>query len=126
MVLEKDKMTILTTKVTLPYGSQELTFTVPRRSLLGVFSPNESLPVADPAAEIRRALREPFGSRPLAEDARGAKRVVIAADDLTRQTPNPLILPILLDELNRAGVADAQISVLIALGTHRPMTPAPA
>ena len=116
-------MTISKVTVTLPYGSQELTFPVPQRNLLGVFSPNESLPVADPAAEIRRALREPFGSLPLAEDARGAKRVVIAADDLTRQTPNPLILPILLDELNRAGVADAQVSVLIALGTHRPMTP---
>jgi nickel-dependent lactate racemase len=117
-------MTISNVTVTLPYGSQELTFNVPQRNLLGVYSPNESVPVADPAAEIRRALREPTGGHPLAEDAHGDRRVVIAADDLTRQTPNQLILPILLDELNRAGVADAQITVLIALGTHRPMTPA--
>lgn len=115
-------MTISTVHISLPYGSQSLTFAVPERSLLGVFSPNESIPAVDPAAEIRRALREPVEGRPLAEDARGAGRVVIAADDLTRQTPNPLILPIVLDELNRAGVADAQITVLIALGTHRPMT----
>jgi nickel-dependent lactate racemase len=116
-------MTVSTTEISLPYGNTETTFSMPQRNLLGVFSPNESTPVADPAAEIRRALREPLGGLPLAEDARGAKRVVIAADDLTRQTPNALILPIVLDELNRAGVADARVTVLIALGTHRPMTP---
>ena len=111
-------------KIKLPYGNQELNFQIQQRNLLGVFSPNESIPVEDPTAEVRRALREPIGGRPLAEDARGAKRVVIAADDLTRQTPNALILPIVLDELNQAGVRDAQVTVLIALGTHRPMTPA--
>ncbi len=110
--------------ISLPYGSSSLTFSVPERNLLGVFSPNQAVPAADPAAEILRALREPVGTRPLVEEARGARRLVIAADDLTRQTPNRLILPLLLDELNRAGVADAQVTVLVALGTHRPMTPA--
>jgi nickel-dependent lactate racemase len=52
------------------------------------------------------------------------RQVVIAADDLTRQTPVELIIPILLDELNQAGVADGDICVLIALGTHRPMSEA--
>jgi nickel-dependent lactate racemase len=32
-----------------------------------------------------------------------------------------LILPILLDELNAAGVADRDISIVVALGTHRRM-----
>ena len=118
-----------TNRVTLPYGSQQLTFALPERSRLGVFSPN-SLDIlgiqliSDPAAEIRRALQSPTGAPPLVQDIRGARRVVIAADDLTRQTPNPLLIPILLDELNAAGISDAQVSVVIALGTHRPMTPA--
>jgi nickel-dependent lactate racemase len=50
--------------------------------------------------------------------------VVILVDDLTRPTPQQAILPILLDELNRCGVPDPQVTVLIALGTHRPMTAA--
>jgi nickel-dependent lactate racemase len=50
--------------------------------------------------------------------------VVIIADDLTRQTPLKLIIPELLNELNRAGLRDEQVTILIALGTHRPMTPA--
>jgi lactate racemase len=108
--------------INLPYGTSKINLSVPERNLLGVFSPNAAAPAADPAEEIRRALREPTGGPALAEDARGARRVVIAADDLTRQTPNPLMLSILLDELNRAGVRDEQVTVLVALGTHRPMT----
>ena len=116
-------------RVSLPYGSQQLTFGLPERSLLGIYSPNslESLglrPIADPAAEIRRALRSPVGAPPLAQDARGARRVVIAADDLTRQTPNPVLIGVVLDELNAAGISDDQVTVVIALGTHRAMTPA--
>jgi nickel-dependent lactate racemase len=106
----------------LPYGSGEISLRVPERNLLGVFSPNPVQAATDPAGEGLRALREPLGLKALAEEARGAKRVVIAADDLTRQTPNALILPLVLDELNRGGVSDAQVTVLIALGTHRAMT----
>ena len=50
--------------------------------------------------------------------------MVILVDDLTRPTPQDAILPILLDELNHAGVPDDQVTVLIALGTHRLMTAA--
>ncbi len=46
------------------------------------------------------------------------------ADDNTRPTPTGLILPLLLDELNAAGVPDGAVEVIIALGTHRPMTEA--
>ncbi len=74
--------------------------------------------------EIRRALDEPIGAVRLAQAAKGARRVVILVDDLTRPTPQGAILPILLDELNQGGVPDEQVTLLIALGTHRPMTAA--
>jgi nickel-dependent lactate racemase len=54
--------------------------------------------------------------------ARDKQRVVIVADDMTRATPTDIILPRLLERLNRAGVPDECIRVLIALGTHRTMT----
>jgi len=50
--------------------------------------------------------------------------VVFVADDNTRLTPTDQLIPILLDECNAAGVADHQITVIIALGTHRFMTEA--
>ncbi len=108
--------------IQLPYGSGALTLRVPQRNLLAVLTPGEAAIPLSPVAEIRRAIEHPIGAPLLREAARGARRVVIAADDLTRQTPAGVIVPALLDELNRAGVADAQVTVLIALGTHRPMT----
>jgi nickel-dependent lactate racemase len=108
--------------VTLPYGDGQLTFHVPEKNLLAVLSPRPVTPSVDEAAEIRRALRSPIGAPPLALTVQGACRIVVVADDMTRLTPVKVILPILLDELYAGGVRDDQVSVLIALGTHRPMT----
>ncbi len=111
------------TSIFLPYGDQSLDVQVPSHRLAAALSPLPVLPAPDPIAEIRRALREPIDAPPLGEASRGAKRVVILADDMTRQTPADLILPEVLDELNRAGISDEQVTVLIALGTHRAMSP---
>jgi nickel-dependent lactate racemase len=78
--------------------------------------------VADLLAEVRRALAQPIAAPPLRELVRGKRNVVILADDNTRLTPTHVILPQLLDEMNAGGVLDDQIAVIIALGTHRPMT----
>ena len=106
----------------LPYGDREIPFKLPSRNFLGVISPNQAEPCADPLAELHRALINPIGAPPLAQAACRAKKVVIVADDLTRQTPVSLMIPLLLDELNQAGVRDGQVQVVIALGTHRSMT----
>lgn len=112
-----------TQTISIPYGDDTLNVSVPARNLLAVLSPHETSVCADVNAEIRRALATPIGCAPLADAARGRKQVVIVADDMTRQTPVRAIIPILLDELNRAGVRDEQVMVVIALGTHRYMTP---
>jgi len=71
---------------------------------------------------VGEALRAPLGSEPLSTLARGARSVLVLADDLTRPTPQRELLPPLLRALNEAGVGDERISVLIALGTHRYMS----
>ena len=110
--------------IPLPYGDDVLSLRLPARNLLAVLSPRHVPTCEDQAAEIQRAIESPIGIARLSEDARGARRVVIAADDLTRQTPVRVIIPLLLDELNRGGVTDQQVTVVIALGTHRYMTEA--
>lgn len=69
-----------------------------------------------------RALANPIASLPLRELVQGRKNIVIVADDNTRLTPVDVIIPVILDECNAAGVSDEQIKVVIALGTHRFMT----
>ena len=109
-------------KVELPYGKGTIHADVPAKNLIGVYSPKDIRPVADVKGEVIRALKNPIGSRPLRELAKGARKAVIVADDNTRLTPTDKIIPILLDEMNAAGVGDGQITVIIALGTHRFMT----
>jgi len=95
---------------------------VPEKNLLGVFSPS-IIPVEQSEERIiEEALSHPVGSVPLHERINARDKVLVAADDYTRSTPVRKILPCLIKELGRAGVKDENIKILVALGTHRPMT----
>lgn len=48
--------------------------------------------------------------------------MALLVDDMTRPTPVALILPVVLEELAAHGVRDEQITIVVALGSHRPMT----
>ena len=112
-------------EISIPYGNRTWTVQLPEKQVAWVLEAADRPPVPDVAAALRQALASPIGSPSLAELARQAKgEVVIVVDDGTRSTPQSVLLPILLDELNRAGVGDSRIVLLIALGTHRAMTPA--
>jgi nickel-dependent lactate racemase len=106
----------------LPYGQTSIGIHLPESNLIGVYSPRDTVPVSDISKEVRRALAAPIGMPPLREQVRGKKNVILIADDNTRLTPTDKLIPILLDECNAAGIADRSIAVIIALGTHRPMT----
>lgn len=76
------------------------------------------------ADAIRSALRQPIESAPLAEKVNAGDTVVIVHSDITRATPNDRILPVIIAELEAAGIASEDISLMNALGTHRPQTDA--
>jgi nickel-dependent lactate racemase len=109
-------------RLSIPYGDQTVDLSISEENLLSVVSPKDLPKVPEPFQELERALHHPIGAPPLVQAVQGANEVVILADDLTRATPVQLIIPLLLDELNAAGISDDQVIVLIALGTHRPMT----
>ena len=112
-------------QITLPYGHEERTIEIPEENLAWIEGPRHADPIPNIEAVVRDAIRNPIGSPTLAElVARHGKRTLILVDDSTRSTPQKLILPILLDELNAAGVPDSEISGMIALGTHRWMNEA--
>ncbi|HLI50681.1 MAG TPA: lactate racemase domain-containing protein, partial [Thermomicrobiaceae bacterium] len=80
--------------VTIPYGDGEIRFAVPGRGQLQVVGPNPTQPALDVVAELRRALDHPIDAPPLREAVRGARDVLILADDLTRQTPVDRMIPL--------------------------------
>src|ERR1035441_3704161 len=110
-------------QIALPYGAHSRTIAVPEENLAWVEGPKNAPPVADLGEAVRSAIRNPIGSPPLSELVVGhGNRPFFLVTDSTPGTPQALILPILLDELNAAGVADSDISIVVALGTHRRMS----
>ena len=71
--------------------------------------------------EIRKGILNPIGTRNLSVIAQGRKSVVIVVDDMTRTTPSSKILPFVFEELEKADISEEQITILFALGAHRPM-----
>lgn len=112
------------TRIELPYGNSVRTIAIPSAWLGEIVVPRAVLPARDPAALIAASVRNPIGTRPLRELARPGSKVAILVDDFTRKTPVPLMLPPVLHELACAGVAAEDIRLVIALGTHRPMSQA--
>jgi len=88
-----------------------------------LLSAAETPELPDPATEIRRALANPFGIPPLPEIVRPGEQVVIVTSDITRYTGSEYYLPVLVEELNRCGVEDRSIEIVIALGIHRKQSP---
>jgi len=103
---------------TLKYGTETITCDLPAQVLTAA----DPQPLPEPAEEVRRALAAPIGTPPLAECVRAGERVVIVTSDITRYTGSEIYLPILVEELNRIGITDADIAVVIALGIHRKQT----
>jgi len=68
--------------------------------------------------QIEQAFANPIGTQRIRDLARGKKEVVILFDDITRPTRTYEILPYVLRELEQAGITDAQIRLIAAIGTH--------
>jgi nickel-dependent lactate racemase len=132
-------------EITLGYGIDVLTVRVPQENLVGVFYPKEPVKSGDEPDEgpsnegssiegsskegsskeetlILKALANPIGAPPLKQLAQNKQRVVIVISDITRPCPSDKLLPPVIDVLNSAGIPDKNITIVIALGLHRPMT----
>ena len=103
--------------VELAYGRGRLTVDFPADRTT-VLEPAYVRGLPDEAAAIRRALRAPLGSPPLASLVKPDQSVAVSVCDITRPMPSRTLLPVLLGEL--AHLPDERIVILIATGTHRP------
>ena len=72
-------------------------------------------------AEIRKAFTNPIGQETIHRLAEGKKTAVIAVDDLTRPTQAYRFLPFIVEELNKGGIKDENIKIILAIGCHRPL-----
>ncbi len=69
-------------------------------------------------AQIRKAIRNPLGTKPLVKLAKEHREAVIIFDDSTRPTKTHQYAPIILEEIKKAGIKDDCIRFVIAPGSH--------
>jgi lactate racemase len=123
-----------TMQVSLKYGGGALALDIPEQiTRVAVLEPGRTAlptreecagPSPDEAELIRASLAQPIDSLRLSQLVCGRERVVVVTSDITRSCPSARLLPHVLDELNRGGVCDENVTVVFGLGTHRPHTQA--
>ncbi|MCI6957223.1 MAG: nickel-dependent lactate racemase [Candidatus Faecousia sp.] len=111
--------------IKIPYYTSSLDLHVEEENLEAVITAKTDTfdPGKSEAELVEEALANPIGTKRLRELAKGKKKVTLVTSDHTRAVPSKLTLPILLREI-REGNPDAEITILIATGLHRPTTEA--
>ncbi len=106
-------------EVKIRYGKNFKKVNLPNNSV--VLKKPQTLPVKNPRAEIRKMLENPVKTPTLFELANGKRDACIVVSDTTRPVPNEILIPPLIETLERAGIRNENITILIATGTHDPV-----
>ena len=101
------------------YGDEDFTLELPDSWDVKVFNMKNAKEISQKDIEV--ALNNPIGTPTLIELAKGKQNAIIVVEDISRPTPMENILKIIINQLNTAGIEDEKISILSALGAHRPM-----
>jgi len=104
-------------KIEMAYGREGLKIDLPETA--DVLEPKYTPRLQNLEEEILRSLRYPIHSKSLQDLVSPDSRVAIVHTDTTRATPNQIILPPLLRELELVGVHRENIILITGLGTHR-------
>jgi nickel-dependent lactate racemase len=82
----------------------------------------EPEPLPDVEHAVMAALSSPIGAPPLRQIAKAGDRVCIVFTDITRASPDHLLVPPLLQELEAVGISSDDITLLCGIGMHRAST----
>lgn len=109
--------------IPIPYYTSTLALHVEEENLKAVLTAKMHGFHAEKSQEqlVLDALEHPVDSPRLRTLAEGKRKIVIVTSDHTRAVPSKITLPLLLKEI-RSGNPDADITILIATGLHRPTT----
>ncbi len=110
-------------KVVLPYGHEKISLEIPDKNVVGILEPRDISGVSDPLKEIKNALENPLDAPRISETVEKGDKIAIVVDDHTRPAPSYLMVPPILDELEKAGIPMSDVFIIFACGTHRPVKP---
>ena len=105
--------------ISLPYGSKSIQMDLHGENYT-IIRPEIIKPAIDQIQIVENALKSGFG-RFLMSGSGKDKRVAIGINDQSRPIPNHILLPRLLDYLEKIGFEPERITFFIATGTHAPL-----
>jgi nickel-dependent lactate racemase len=112
--------------IRVPYGEAHLAFDLLPGMHGSVVEPQRVEPLADVEAAVAEAVSEAVarsvGALPLREMAKPGGSVCVVFTDVTRASPDHLLIPALLREMAAAGVRPEDVTLLCGIGMHRPST----
>ena len=72
--------------------------------------------------EVISALENPIASERLKDIVKSGEKVTIVTSDITRPMPSKLVVPLVIEELKKGNIKETDITVVLALGSHRSHT----
>lgn len=105
-------------KTNLLYGKEGLSLNLPEQSF--IIEPKNLPKMEDEKEAIRQALRNPIGAPSLKESVKSTDTVSIVISDITRPTPNDLLVPLLIEEMDHVPLEN--FVIINGTGTHRDQT----
>ena len=109
-------------KLEFGYGNGVQEVLLNEKNLMGVLLSNEIPHDRRDEDAVRYALENPIGKERLSTYDLAGKKIAVVTSDISRPLPSYRILPALLDELALAGAKEEDITVVLALGSHRKHT----
>lgn len=107
---------------TLPYGPGDIQVEIADKNFLYYASPVMQNEIPNQTEVIQKAFDVPVGTGRLEDIVSPEMKIAILLDDITRPTPKRILLEEVLRRLTAAKVPDANITLIVALGTHRTLT----
>ena len=106
------------------YQHQKIPFEIPPKWKVLTFAQFNDYPLRRNVRELtKNAIKNPIESLSLKDSLSSSDRIAIIVEDLTRASPKKRILEALIEELDQVPIHRENVSVIIAVGTHRGLTP---
>lgn len=107
------------TKIIIDYGKNGLEVELEGADII---TPKTQEAILNPHNLIKEKIYNPDFGFGLDKLVSGKKTVAIAHTDITRATPNHIIIPVLINELLIMGIKQEDIILVNMTGSHRPQT----
>lgn len=105
-------------KTELLYGKDGLTINLPDNAF--IIEPKNLPRLENEKENLLEAIRNPIGTRSLKEQVKATDTVAIVISDITRPTPNHILVPLLIEELDHVPLEN--FVIINGTGTHRDQT----